>query len=82
MSAAYQIENGVNGFPVSTMEETALRIIQLVKDPELRARMGQLARETVRERLLLTRYLEQYLDHLFGAFDTVFRLRYLPGASL
>jgi hypothetical protein len=28
------------------------------------------ARETVRERFLLTRYLEQYLD-LFGTFETV-----------
>jgi hypothetical protein len=35
----------------------------------------------VRERFLLTRYLEQYLD-LFGAFEIVFRLRQFPGASL
>jgi trehalose synthase len=34
----YQIENGINGFLVSTIEETASRMVQLVKDPELRAR--------------------------------------------
>jgi trehalose synthase len=77
----YQIEDGINGFLVSTIEETASRMVQLVKDPELRARMGERARESVRERFLLTRYLEQYLD-LFGAFETVFRLRQFPGASL
>jgi trehalose synthase len=77
----YQIEDGVNGFLVSTIEETAARMVQLVKNPELRARMGQQARETVRQRFLLTRYLEQYLD-LFGAFERTFRLRYHPGASL
>jgi hypothetical protein len=33
--------------------------------------------ESVRERFPLTRYLEQYLD-LFGALETVFRLRHFP----
>ena len=77
----YQIEDGVNGFLVSTVEETAARIVQLMKDADLRARMGKQARETVRRRFLLTRYLEQYLD-LFAAFEWVFRLRYHPGVSL
>jgi trehalose synthase len=76
----YQIEDGVNGFLVSTIEQTASRIVQLVKDPELRARMGQRARDAVRQRFLLTRYLEQYLE-LFGSFETVYRLRYRPGVS-
>ncbi len=58
----YQIEDGVNGFLVSSIEETAKRIVQLVDDKELRDEMGHKARETVRENFLLTRYLEQYLD--------------------
>src|SRR6266571_4963975 len=66
----YQIENGVNGFLVSSVEETAARIVQLVKDEKLRRQMGNRARETVRERFLLTRLLEQYLD-LFGSFETI-----------
>ena len=68
-----QIQDGVNGFLVSSIEEAADRIVLLVKDKELRAGMGHKARETVREQFLLTRYLEQYLD-LFNSFETVFRL--------
>ncbi|HEV8716844.1 MAG TPA: glycosyltransferase [Candidatus Binatia bacterium] len=69
-----QIEDGVNGFLVSSVAEAAERIVQLLKDKELRTRLGQRARQTVRERFLLTRLLEQYLD-LFNAFETRFHLR-------
>jgi trehalose synthase len=68
-----QIEDGVNGFLVSSVEDAAHRIVQLVKDGKLREQMGRKARQTVAGRFLLTRYLEQYLD-LFGSFETVFRL--------
>ncbi len=61
----YQIEDGENGFLVSSVEETARRIVKLINDKELRCEMGRKARETVRKNFLLTRYLEQYLD-LFG----------------
>jgi trehalose synthase len=70
----YQIEDGVNGFLVSSVEEAAERMVELLKDKKLREQMGSKGRETVREKFLLTRYLEQYLD-LFGAFETSFRLR-------
>jgi trehalose synthase len=70
----YQIRDGANGFLVSSIEEAAERIVQLVKDERLRRRMGEKARETVRKRFLLTRYLEQYLD-LFSSFETVYRLK-------
>ncbi|MBW2039808.1 MAG: glycosyltransferase [Deltaproteobacteria bacterium] len=69
----YQIKDGVNGFLVSSVEEAAERIVQLVKDEKLRKQLGQKAKETVRERFLLTRYLEQYLD-LFSSFETIYRL--------
>lgn len=69
-----QIEDGVNGFLVSSVEDAADRIVQLVKDGKLREQMGRKARQAVAGRFLLTRYLEQYLD-LFGSFETVFRLR-------
>jgi trehalose synthase len=62
----YQIEDGVSGFLVSSFEDAAERIVDLIKDKKLRDEMGRNARETVRERFLLTRYLEQYLD-LFSA---------------
>lgn len=70
----YQIEDGVNCFLVSSIEEAAKRIVQLVQDEELRERMGRQARETVKERFLLTRLLEQYLD-LCNSFETIYRLR-------
>ncbi len=68
-----QIEDGVNGFLVSSVEETAERIVTLVKDERLRRSMGNKAQESVRRNYLLTRLLEQYLD-LFASFETNFRL--------
>src|SRR5437660_3772852 len=62
----YQIEDGVNGFLVSSVDETAERMVEVINDGELRDEMGRKAHETVRKNFLLTRYLEQYLD-LFGA---------------
>ena len=69
----YQIKNGVNGFLVSSSEEAAARIVQLLKDRTLREQFGQRAKEKIRQRFLLTRLLEQYLD-LFNSFETTFRL--------
>jgi trehalose synthase len=69
----YQIEDGVNGFLVSSIEQAAERIVQLVKDKELRVQLGKRARETVRQKFLLTRYLEQYLV-LLNSFEADFRL--------
>jgi trehalose synthase len=71
----YQIRDGVNGFLVSSLEEAAKRMVQLIKDKKLRKRMGEKAKETVRRKFLLTRYLEQYLD-LFNSFETIYRLNY------
>jgi trehalose synthase len=68
-----QIQNGENGFLVSSAEEAGARIVQLLEDKELRARMGKMARRTVQENFLMTCYLERYLD-LFGAFDLSFSL--------
>jgi len=69
----YQIEDGVSGFLVSTPEEAAERIVQVIKDKELREHMGKKAKESVKKRFLLTRYIEQYLD-LIGSFEPVFKL--------
>jgi trehalose synthase len=69
----YQIEDGISGFLVSTPEEAAERIVQVIKDKELREHMGKKAKESVKKRFLLTRYIEQYLD-LIGSFEPVFKL--------
>ncbi|MCG9479077.1 MAG: glycosyltransferase [Actinomycetia bacterium] len=79
----HQIEDGVNGFLVSSVEQAAQRIVQLVQDEQLRKDMGTKARETVRSRFLLIRYLEQYLD-LFNSFETIYRFnkhKYVKGTA-
>jgi trehalose synthase len=73
----YQIRDGENGFLVSSVAEAAQRIVQLLKDAALRKRLGQAARETVRQRFLMIRLLEQYLD-LFNSFETVYWLKKSP----
>ncbi|MFA5317658.1 MAG: glycosyltransferase, partial [Dehalococcoidales bacterium] len=68
-----QIEDGVDGFLVSTVEEAAERIVRLLQDTQLAFEMGKRAKEKVRQNFLMTRYLEQYLD-LFNSFETIYRL--------
>jgi trehalose synthase len=76
-----QIQDGENGFIVSSIEEAAERMVQLLKDKDLCRRLGAKARETVKERFLLSRYLEQYLD-LFAAFAPRFELTGMKKARL
>jgi trehalose synthase len=59
-----QISDGENGFLVNTVEETADRIVQLLKDAALRQRLGANAKRTVRENFLLTRLMEDWIDLL------------------
>ena len=68
-----QIEDGENGYLVSSVKECAERIVELLKDEKKRTEMGANGRETVRKKFLLTRYLEQYID-LFSSFETDFRV--------
>ncbi len=70
----HQIQEGVNGFLVSDVPETAARVVQLLKDEALRERLGAAARETVRQRFLLSRVLEQYLD-LLNSFEIAIRIQ-------
>ncbi|MCG6874274.1 MAG: glycosyltransferase [Betaproteobacteria bacterium] len=77
----HQVEDGRNGFLVSTVEEAAKRIAQLVGDADLRRRLGTAARDTVREKFLMSRLAEQYLD-LFESFEPRFTLNHRRGARL
>jgi trehalose synthase len=69
-----QIQDGENGFLVSSVDETADRILKLLKDKKLRKEMGQKARESVKKKYLLSRYLENYLD-LFNSFETSYTIK-------
>ena len=71
---AHQIEDGVNGFLVDSVEETADRIVALLRDRSLASRLGQKAKEAVRGRFLMTRLMEEWLD-LIGSFEANFKLR-------
>jgi trehalose synthase len=55
-----QVEDGVNGFLVGSVDECAERMVRVLEDEELRSRMGRAAHERVRERFLSTRELEDY----------------------
>lgn len=57
----HQITDGENGFLVESIEEAAARIVELLKRPDLARRLGQEARETVRQKFLITTLLEQEL---------------------
>jgi trehalose synthase len=70
----YQIQNGINGFLVSSIKEASQRIIQLIQNEDLRLQIGNNGKKTVREKFLLTRLVEQYLD-LFGSFQTVYTIK-------
>ncbi len=77
----HQIEDGVDGFLVSSVEAAAQRMVLLLKDAVLRKKLGHKARETVRDRFLLTRKVEQYLD-LFSAFEPRFSLNHRRALNL
>ena len=53
-----QVRDGVDGYLTGTPDETATRIVELVRDPGLAIEMGRAGREHVRERFLVTRALE------------------------
>ena len=65
-----QINNGVSGFLVSSPEECAQRLVELLQDEALSARIGVAAKESVRQLFLLPRlaldYLTVALAHVNG----------------
>jgi trehalose synthase len=67
----HQIQDGTNGFLVSSVEEAAEAIVRILKDDSLKETIGKAARETVQQRFLMSRELEQLLD-LAGAFEACF----------
>jgi trehalose synthase len=56
-----QINDGVSGFLVSSPEECAQKLVELLQDKSLRTRIGEAARESVRQRFLLPRLALDYL---------------------
>ncbi len=57
----YQIRDGWNGYLVDDVASCADRVLRVLDDPAASAVLGRRGRETVRDRFLMTRLLEQYL---------------------
>ncbi len=57
-----QIVHGVTGFLVHSVEGAAFRIRQFLNNPDMAKRMGERAREFVRNNFLITRQLRDYLS--------------------
>jgi len=57
-----QITDGINGFLVNSPLETAQRIIYILKNPQIKKKISQAARESVREKFLVTNKLLDYLN--------------------
>lgn len=61
-----QIEDGANGYLLEPkdLDGFAERIVHLLKNPKESKHLGQQAKETVRQKFLITRLLSDYLDML------------------
>jgi trehalose synthase len=59
-----QVENGVTGYLVDSPESCTERMVELLRDEGLRARMGRAGRDRVRQRFLTLRELTDYLTLL------------------
>ena len=59
-----QIRDGENGFLVRTTDQAAERIVEILRDPRLRQRLGSRAKETVRDNFLMSRLMEDWFDEL------------------
>ncbi|MDQ3609492.1 MAG: glycosyltransferase [Actinomycetota bacterium] len=56
-----QIEDGVSGYLVDTVETCAARATDILKDPALGKALGRRGKEHVRKHFLMPRYLRDYL---------------------
>jgi trehalose synthase len=60
-----QIENGVSGYLVDTVDQCADRTLDILRDPALGKALGRRGKEHVRKHFLMPRYLRDYL-RIFG----------------
>jgi trehalose synthase len=56
-----QVEDGVSGYLVETVEQCAARTLDILKDPALGKKLGRTGKEYVRKHFLTPRYLRDYL---------------------
>jgi len=56
-----QLEDGVSGYLVDSVEACAARTLEILRDPALGKRLGRTGKEHVRKHFLTPRYLRDYL---------------------
>jgi trehalose synthase len=56
-----QVENGVSGYLVSSVQDCAERALDIIEDPSLGKALGRRGKEHVRTHFLTPRYLRDYL---------------------
>jgi trehalose synthase len=56
-----QVEDGVSGFLVDSVEACAQRTLEILRDPQLGKQLGRQGKEHVRKEFLMPRYLRDYL---------------------
>lgn len=66
VGAIAQIKDNIDGILVNSPEEAGIAIIKLLKDEKKRNSIGKSAKESVKKRFLLSRYI---LDHLVLYFN-------------
>jgi len=57
-----QVIDGITGFLVNTVKETAEKTLQLLRNPEEAKKMGKSGREHVLRNFLITKHLKDYLN--------------------
>jgi len=62
-----QIDHGVTGFLVHSVNGAAFRIRQIFNNPEMARRIGEEAREYVRNNFLITRHIRDYLGAWYSS---------------
>lgn len=61
-----QVEDGVSGYLVSSVDDCAKRSLDILNDPAMARELGRRGKERVRERFLAPRYLRDYLKIFNG----------------
>jgi trehalose synthase len=56
-----QLQDGIGGYLVDSVEDCAARLVTLLRDPDLRKELGEQGRQLVRDRFLLTRLIADHL---------------------
>lgn len=64
-----QIIYDVTGYTVNSVEGAAFRIRHLLNNPDVRQKMGQDAKEYVRQNFLITRHLRDYLTLIYAVVN-------------